>query len=70
MRLEDYQLTPLAEADLETVWAYTLHERSFEQANSYIHDVIDAFEGLRVAASAVGPQTFALAISNMPSGPM
>ncbi|UVV70888.1 type II toxin-antitoxin system RelE/ParE family toxin [Brucella anthropi] len=40
-------LTPLAEADLEEIWVYTLHEWSLEQANSYINDVTDAFEGLR-----------------------
>ncbi|KAB2669723.1 type II toxin-antitoxin system RelE/ParE family toxin [Brucella tritici] len=47
MHFDSYQLTPLAEADLEDIWVYTLHERSLEQANSYIDDVIDAFEGLR-----------------------
>lgn len=47
MRFDGYQLTLLAEADLEEIWVYTLSEWSLEQANSYINDVIDAFEGLR-----------------------
>ncbi|KAB2784516.1 MULTISPECIES: type II toxin-antitoxin system RelE/ParE family toxin [Brucella/Ochrobactrum group] len=47
MRFDGYQLTPLAEADLEDIWVYTLREWSLEQANSYITDVMDAFEGLR-----------------------
>ena len=47
MCLDGYQLTPLAEADLEDFWVYTLHEWSVEQADSYINDVIDDFEGLR-----------------------
>ncbi|PRA45273.1 plasmid stabilization protein ParE [Ochrobactrum sp. MYb68] len=47
MNFDDYQLTPLAEADLKDIWVYILHEWSLEQANSYINDVIDAFEGLR-----------------------
>lgn len=47
MRFDGYQLTPLAEADLEEIWVYTLNEWSLEQANSYINNVIDAFEGLR-----------------------
>ncbi|MEJ5902616.1 type II toxin-antitoxin system RelE/ParE family toxin [Ochrobactrum teleogrylli] len=46
MRFDGYQLTPLAEADLEDIWVYTLREWSLEQANSYITDVMDAFEGL------------------------
>ena len=47
MHFDHYQLTPLAEADLEEIWVYTLREWSLDQANSYIHDVIDAFEGLK-----------------------
>ncbi|TWH01577.1 toxin ParE1/3/4 [Ochrobactrum sp. J50] len=47
MCFDGYQLTPLAEADLEDILVYALHEWSVEQADSYINDVIDAFEGLR-----------------------
>lgn len=47
MRFDGYQLSPLAETDLEEIWVYTLREWSLDQANSYIHDVIDAFEGLK-----------------------
>jgi len=47
MCFDGYQLTPLAEADLEDILVYSLHEWSVEQADSYINDVIDAFEGLR-----------------------
>lgn len=46
MPFDSYQLTPLAEADLEEIWLYTFREWSLEQANHYIDDVIDAFEGL------------------------
>lgn len=46
MRFDGFQLTPLAEADLEDIWVYTFREWSVEQADSYINDVIDAFEGL------------------------
>lgn len=47
MCFDGYQLTPLAEADLEDILVYALHEWLVEQADSYINDVIDAFEGLR-----------------------
>lgn len=46
MPFDSYQLTPLAEADLEEIWLYTFREWSLEQASNYIDDVIDAFEGL------------------------
>ncbi|MEJ5083851.1 type II toxin-antitoxin system RelE/ParE family toxin [Ochrobactrum sp. MYb379] len=47
MHFDRYQLTPLAEADLEEIWVYTLREWPLDQPNIYIHDVIDAFEGLK-----------------------
>jgi len=47
MRFDGYRLTPLAEADLEEIWLYSLHKWSLEQAHRYIHDVIDTFEGLK-----------------------
>ncbi len=46
MHFESYQLTPLAESDLEDIWLYTFREWSLEQADHYIDDMIDAFEGL------------------------
>lgn len=48
-----YQLTPLAEADLEEIWLYTRQEWSLDQANKYYHDLISAFESL-VAGSKNG----------------
>lgn len=41
-----YQLTPLAEADLEGIWLYTLRNWSMEQADSYHRDLVAALEGL------------------------
>ena len=41
-----YLLRPLAEADLEEIWLYTARLWSMEQADSYIHGFVDAFEGL------------------------
>lgn len=44
----------LAEAVVEDIWIYTLSEWSLAQANSYIDDVIDAFEGLTASTSSPG----------------
>jgi toxin ParE1/3/4 len=41
-----YQLTPLAEADLEEIWLYTLRTWSLEQADSYHRDLVAALDGL------------------------
>jgi len=41
-----YQLAPLAEADLEGIWLYTLRNWSMEQADSYHRDRVAALEGL------------------------
>jgi toxin ParE1/3/4 len=41
-----YQLSPPAEADLEGIWLYTFKYWSLEQADSYHHNFVEAFEGL------------------------
>jgi len=41
-----YQLSPLAENDLEDIWTYTLHGWSREQADKYHGDIIVAIEDL------------------------
>jgi len=41
-----YRLSPLAEADLEEIWLYTLNHWSLEQADIYHHNLVAAFEGL------------------------
>jgi toxin ParE1/3/4 len=41
-----YRLTPLAEDDLDGIWSYTLLEWSYEQAENYYDDIIDAIEKL------------------------
>ena len=50
-----YQLSPLAEADLEDIWLYTLKHWSLEQADRYHHDLIDAIEALARGVKAVAP---------------
>jgi toxin ParE1/3/4 len=42
----EYRLSPLAEADLEDIWLYTLNNWSLEQADKYYAGVIAAIEGL------------------------
>lgn len=46
MSVNAYQLTPLAEADLEEIWLYTFQTWSQDQANNYYNDLIAAFNGL------------------------
>ncbi|MFG0677944.1 type II toxin-antitoxin system RelE/ParE family toxin [Delftia sp. WSY_7] len=41
-----YRLSPLAEADLEEIWLYTLRHWSVEQADSYLRNLVETFEGL------------------------
>ena len=36
-----YRLSPLAVADLESIWLYTFERWSLEQADRYHHDMID-----------------------------
>lgn len=40
------RLTPLAEADLEDIWIYTLERWSLEQAEHYVSELSAAFERL------------------------
>ncbi len=41
-----YKLYPLARADLEDIWLYTVHKWSLQQADSYHAEMITVFEGL------------------------
>jgi toxin ParE1/3/4 len=41
-----YRLAPLAEADLEDIWLYTLKTWSIRQADAYYNGLVSAFEGL------------------------
>lgn len=41
-----YRLSPLAEADLEEIWLYTLRQWSLEQADIYHRNIIRTIEGL------------------------
>ena len=41
-----YVLSPMAEADLEDIWAYTAETWSAEQAEIYTNDIINVFEEL------------------------
>ena len=41
-----YRLYPRARADIEKIWLYTLETWSMNQADSYINDIINVFDGL------------------------
>jgi toxin ParE1/3/4 len=41
-----YRLAPLAEADLEDIWLYTLNNWSLDQADKYYAQLMAAVEGL------------------------
>ena len=41
-----YRLSPLAEADLEEIWLYTIRQWSLEQADEYHRGIMTAIEGL------------------------
>ena len=43
---KSYTLAPLAEIDLEEIWFYTFQTWSLAQADSYIRDLVAAFEAL------------------------
>ena len=43
---KSYTLAPLAEIDLEEIWFYTFQMWSPAQADSYLRDVVAAFEAL------------------------
>ena len=45
----EYRLTPAAERDLEDIWIYTLQQWSENQANTYIDDLVDAFQSIASA---------------------
>lgn len=48
-----YKLSPLAEADLEDIWLYTLRAWSLEQADDYHTGMVEAFAGL-AAGTKIG----------------
>ena len=51
-----FHLSPLAEADLEDIWSFTVERWSWEQAQSYHRKLVDAFRALaegRVKGRAV-----------------
>lgn len=50
MRGKSYALSPLAEIDLEEIWFYTFQNWSLAQADSYLRDLVSAFEGLASGA--------------------
>jgi toxin ParE1/3/4 len=41
-----YRLSPLAEADLEEIWSYTVEAWSWEQAERYHAEMLDIFARL------------------------
>ena len=41
-----YRLSPLAEADIEDIWRYTLQNWSLGQADKYFSELMAAIEGL------------------------
>lgn len=45
-RLRRYGLSPLAEADLEDIWRYTVENWSVRQAEAYHTEIVEVFEGL------------------------
>lgn len=42
----DYKLSPLARADLEEIWLYTLKTWSVARADTYHRKLVNAFEAL------------------------
>lgn len=52
-KLRNYKLFPLARADLEEIWLYTLKTWSAAQAESYHRKFVTAFEAL-AAGTRVG----------------
>lgn len=41
-----YRLSPLARADLEEIWLYTLKRWSVEQADRYYNDIMETLDAL------------------------
>ena len=50
-----FALTPLAEADLEAIWAYTARQWSVDQAEVYTNDIFDLFEDIAAGKKAGRP---------------
>jgi toxin ParE1/3/4 len=44
--MAEYRLSPAAECDLESIWAYTVQQWDVEQANRYIDFLTAAFDEL------------------------
>lgn len=47
---KSFRLSPLAEADLEGIWRYTLAQWSLAQADAYLRDLMAAFQSLSSGA--------------------
>ncbi len=62
-----YRLSPLAEADLEEIWLYTLRHWSMEQADSYHRNLVATFEGL-AAGTKQGRPSVLPDVQKYPSG--
>jgi toxin ParE1/3/4 len=54
-----YRLSPLAEADLEEIWLYTLKHWSMEQADSYHRGLVAAIDGLSAGTKQGRPSVLA-----------
>jgi toxin ParE1/3/4 len=44
--MAEFKLAPRAERDLEEIWHYTVEQWSVEQAENYVHGLIDAMDAL------------------------
>ena len=51
-----FRLSPLAEADLEEIWLYTLRQWSIKQADAYHRNIIAAIADL-ACGRVIGQQT-------------
>lgn len=51
------RISPLAEADLEDIWLYTVERWSLEQAESYHDSLVSTFSGLATGAKRGRPVT-------------
>ncbi|WP_322994487.1 type II toxin-antitoxin system RelE/ParE family toxin [Castellaniella sp.] len=53
--VKPYRLSPLAEADLEEIWLYTLRHWSMKQADTYHQAFMEALKGLAVGTKQGRP---------------
>ena len=50
--MPEYRLTPAAEADLEAIWRFTIHQWGSHQASRYIDFLTEAFDVLAQSPGA------------------